>query len=407
MSPNECYALQARYLFPVDGPPIAEGMVAVQDGRIVAVGEHLSGAAPRDLGNAAILPGLINAHTHLEFSELTSPLGEAGMPFVDWIRAVVGWRRDAGDADQAAQRTQRAIRLGLAESHRAGVAQVGEIATSNFTANWSPNCFADIPIGATVFRELIGLAADRIESLLEIAEQHVAGDGVFRRGISPHAPYTVSPELVRRVARLSSQRGFPVAMHLAESSEELELLASASGPFVELLQELGAWDPSAIPRGVRPLDYLKLLAEADRALVIHGNYLARDELEFTAAHADRMAIVYCPRTHAYFGHGRYPLAEMLERGVRAALGTDSRASNPDLSLFEEMRHVARLGDVPLDRVLELGTFGGATALGIDAQCGTLTAGKRAEFTIVALPPAVGSADPHELLFDGLPSPPFP
>lgn len=396
MSTGQRPAFRARYLFPVDGPPIADGVLTVEGGRIAAVATSASSHAARDLGNVAVIPGLINAHTHLEFSDFTQPLGEPGMPFVDWIRQVVAWRRAIPDESAAAARTEAAIRAGLAESLRAGVTHLGDIAT----AGWSPAALTESPIGLTAFRELIGLSESRIEPLLEIASQHIANrEDAVRRGISPHAPYTVSPELVRRVAQLSAERRFPLAMHLAETIEELELLASAAGPFVELLSELDAWDPSAVPRGIRPFDYLKLLSEADRALVIHGNYLVRDEIELAAAHAERMAVVYCPRTHAFFHRGRYPLAEMLECGVRVALGTDSRASNPDLNLFEEMRFVAALGDVSLETALQLGTLAGAAALGVDAECGTLTPGKRADFAVVALPESKEASDPHELLFD--------
>ncbi len=131
----------------------------------------------------------------------------------------------------------------------------------------------------------------------------------------------------------------PVAMHLAESREELDLLRDGTGPFQDLLDERSMWDPQAIPLGSRPLDYLRMLADAPRALVIHGNYLDDEELAFLGANRERMSLVYCPRTHAYFFHPPYPLGRALAAGVHVALGTDSRASNPDLSLLEEMRFV--------------------------------------------------------------------
>ncbi len=133
--------------------------------------------------------------------------------------------------------------------------------------------------------------------------------------------------------------------------------------------------------------------------MIHGNYLAPDEIEFLAGHADRLAVVYCPRTHERFGHPRYPLARMLATGVRVALGTDSRASNPDLSLLEELRHVARHHpEIEPSAVLELGTICGARALGQHREIGTLIGGKLANLTVVPLPDRKGH-DPYELLFD--------
>ena len=184
-------------------------------------------------------------------------------------------------------------------------------------------------------------------------------------------------------------------MHLAESKAELQLLCSGEGPLRDLLVERGLWGQLALPRGLRPLDYLRQLARAQRALVIHGNYLDDDELAFLAKHADQMALVFCPRTHAFFRHEAYPLAKALSLGVAVALGTDSRGSNPDLSLLNEMRFVAQhyLDVSPAD-VVRLATLAGAQALGRDADTGTITPGKLANLTAIALPDR-NVNDPYE------------
>jgi cytosine/adenosine deaminase-related metal-dependent hydrolase len=209
----------------------------------------------------------------------------------------------------------------------------------------------------------------------------------------------VHPELLKAVVALSATERVPVAIHLAESPEEMELLSSGTGPLRTLLEDLGAWDGGLVRPGTRPLEYLRLLATADRALVIHGNYLDDEEIGFLAAHAERMAAVYCPRSHEWFGHRPYPLEKMLAAGAVVALGTDGRSSSPDLSLWAEMRAVARRHpSVPLSRVLEMGTIQGARALGWAADIGSLVPGKQADLTIVALPDhdAAGS---YELLFE--------
>lgn len=405
-------AIRASLVFPVTADPIRDGMVVFATGRIVEVGPYRPGFDTVDLGRVALLPGLINAHTHLEFSGLDRPLGEAGMPFTDWIRTVIhhrrgspaeGGGRDDRDADDDVhahrdvqhQRAtdvspESAIRRGLDESQRHGVALVGEIATSDFV--WS-----DSPVDTVVFRELIGLSHQHIDARLQLAREHISQ--VANAGLSPHAPYTVHPDLLRLVCELSAERQIPVAMHLAETMEELELLASASGPFVELLTDLNAWDPTAIPRGIEPANYLEQLAECWRSLVIHGNYLTRRERTFLAAHADRMTVVYCPRTHAWFGHGAYPLAELLAAGANVALGTDSRASNPDLSLFAEMQHVAAHHPhvAPAD-ILRMGTINAASGLGVAGCFGSIESGKRAQFCRIPLSDTE-TADPYEMLFD--------
>jgi cytosine/adenosine deaminase-related metal-dependent hydrolase len=209
--------------------------------------------------------------------------------------------------------------------------------------------------------------------------------------------------LLNRLVSLATQRALPVAMHVAESAEELELLAYGTGPFQALLEERGMWDAAAIPRGSRPMDYLRALGEAPRSLVIHGNYLDAEERSFLAANAGRMSLVYCPRTHAYFGHPPFPLAKLLAAGVRVALGTDSRASNPNLDLLSEMRHVAAngFGVDPLV-ILRMGTLNGAEALGRANEVGSITPGKLANLVAIRLP-AAGCANPTaalEAIFGG-------
>lgn len=392
-TPDNVVSLTARYVFPVAGPPLAGGAVTIRGERIVAV-EPTPPVGALDLGDVAILPGLVNAHTHLEFSECAAPLGTAGMSLPDWIRLVVASRRDAGDP-------RARIAAGLAESLRQGTCALGEIATSG----WTEDSINTAPLDLTAFYELIGLRADRADERLAAAEEFIANTTAatpghhWQAGISPHAPYSVHPELVVGLVRLAARHHLPVAMHLAESREELTLLTDGRGPFRDMLEAFDAWDETAIPHGTRPLEYLQLLAQAPRALVIHGNYLAADELEFLALQSDRMSLVYCPRTHFYFGHELHPLEKLLALGATVALGTDSRASNPDLSVLAEMRHVARRHrSISTELVLSLGTLAGARALGRGQDVGTLDAGKLANLAIVPVA-ARSPADPHELLFE--------
>ena len=386
-------ALQARYVFPVAGPPIADGMVAIRGSKIVAVGRNLAGTAVRDLGNVAILPGLVNAHTHLEFSRLAAPLGTPGMPLPAWIREAVAYRRATADAGNTA-----AVAQGLRESLAAGTTTLGEIATSDWRLAGA--AAADAKMSVRMFYELIAPLADRVPDAVLAAERflNAAATPTVLPALSPHAPYTVHPQLLAALVALGQRFQVPLAMHLAESREEIELLRSSSGPFAELLGDLNAWDPQPSARYPRVLDYLQQLARAPRVLVIHGNYLDDEETHFLAAHAGTMAVVYCPRTHHFFRHPAYPLARLMEWGVSMALGTDSRASNPDLSLLAEMRFVAEQHpEVDRSAVLTLGTLGGARALGVADQVGTLEAGKQADFAIVQIDPGTAK-DPHELVF---------
>jgi aminodeoxyfutalosine deaminase len=418
-------AFRARYVFPIDSPPVRDGVVAIDHDRIVAIGESSSPeihdllAAARDLGDVAVLPGFVNSHTHLELSDLKSPLGTSGMPFPDWIRLVVDWKRErdrqssqrfkARGRGLFIERIDDPIGIGIEQLVWSGVTAVGEIDSKLrsyqsghpvvSTAKKNP-----LPLEMTSFLEFIALP----ESVVESTKKTLVADLVYARrqwnaevlpGVSPHAPYTVHPELLRFCVRKAWEQKIPLAHHLAESREELMLLHSGRGPFVKLLEDFDAWDSRAIPIGSKPLDYLENLAKSHRALVIHGNYLDDEEIGFLAAHAEKMSVVYCPRTHAYFQHDPYPLAKMIAAGVNVAIGTDSRASNPDLSVLADMRFAAQQHPlVPPATLLRMITANAAKALGRDDEIGTLTPGKFADLAIMKLPRR-DAVDPHELLFD--------
>ena len=380
-------SLEARWVLPVSGEPIRDGVVHIEDDRIVAVEQGRAGQGTQDLGNVAILPGLINAHTHLELSGIDAPLGQPGISIVDWIRLVVGSRRS--ETYDAAESVSR----GMRECAQVGVAAVGDIVQS-------PPGPVEEPVTRTSFLELIGPTKSRAAEALESAAAYIGagqGRGAQHLGLSPHAPYSVRPELVEGACSLSSKHGIPVAFHLAESSEEMQLLHHATGPFRDLLEQLDSWDASVQCAGRSPLDFLEMLASADRALVVHGNYLNKKEIEFIAERREQMSVVFCPRTHAWFRHDPYPLESMLAAGVNVALGTDSRASSPDLNLLEEMRTVAKgHPSVPREKIVEMGTISGAQALGRDTEFGTLDPGKSAHLAVIDLP-ANRTNDPYAWL----------
>ncbi len=395
-SASPVVAYRAGYVFPVTRPPLADAYVVVRDGTIVSIATQRPDADRIvDWADRAILPGLVNCHAHLEFSDLAAPLGRAGLPFPTWIGEVIAHRRrqaEAGDIVPLSARIER----GLAECVAAGTVLLGEIAT----APWPDVPLVGQELEVVAFRELLGLDPERADELtLRGAEQlAAAAPAGLHWGLSPHAPYTVPFDALTRLAQLAARHRAPLAMHLAESPEEGELLATHGGPFRDLLELVGAWHPTAIPRGVRYLDYLRCLSESGRTLVIHGNFLTDEDGAWLARHSGTMSVVYCPRTHAYFGHPPHPFRRLRQQGVRVALGTDSRASNPDLSLFAELRWLAdHCPDVAPSDLLRMATLEGATALGFDHAYGSLEPGKRARFTCLPLP-AARTQDPYELLW---------
>jgi cytosine/adenosine deaminase-related metal-dependent hydrolase len=382
---------KAAWVIPMDRPPIENGVVEVHRGWIAAVRPALPRESAADLGDVALLPGLVNAHAHLEFSSVAEPFQPA-RPFTDWIRSLVAYRRRELASNSPAARI--AVQRGAAEAVQSGTTLLGEIAT----ADWSDGRLPTRRPHVVAFRELIGLRPELVNVQVELAAEWLrsSADRVTR-GLSPHAPYSVSPELLARSVALARQCHAPVAMHLAETREELQFLAEGRGPFVEMLQSFGAWPEGGQPTGRRPLDVLQSLADAPQALVVHGNYLADDELDFVAARP-WMSVVYCPRTHEFFGHEAHPWRRLLAKGANVALGTDGRGSNPDLSLWNELVFLhARFPDVAPNTLLELGTLRGARALGREQDCGSLSVGKRADLIAVSLPDSAARRDPLETL----------
>jgi cytosine/adenosine deaminase-related metal-dependent hydrolase len=373
------WTLTARWVFPVDAPPLEGGTVTVDGERIRAVEPHGCRTADLDLGNVAILPGLVNAHTHLDLGGLRGRCPPSP-DFTEWLRAVIRHRRQL-----TPPQVQADVRAGVAESLRSGTTLVGDI--SGDGGSWDE--LADAPMWAVVFRELLGLTEERAALAWEGLVRWLAGlpgSPTCRPGISPHAPYSVRVPLF--VAATS--RGVPVAIHLAETAAELELLAERRGPFVTFLKELGVWSPDGLAEC--PEHVLQLTDGPVPVLFAHGNYLRRD-----APVPANGSIVYCPRTHAAFSHPPHPFRDFLARGLRVALGTDSLASNPDLDVLAEARFLHRhYPDVPGDVLLRMATLSGAEALGWHKETGSLEPGKSADLVVLPLPDDDGP-DPHRLV----------
>jgi cytosine/adenosine deaminase-related metal-dependent hydrolase len=382
ISPERPWTLTGRWVFPVDAAPLERGVVTVEGDSIVAVEPARHAAVDIDFGEAAIIPGLVNAHTHLD---LTGLYGHAppSPDFTGWLRQVIAFRRN-----RTPEQVQADIRQGIAECVHCGTTLVGDISGDGGT--WE--ALASAPLRAVIYREFLGLPADRASRSWERLDNWLLATKpteTCRPGASPHAPYSVRADLFLAAAT----RGVPVATHLAETVAELELLEHHRGPFVSFLQDLGVWSPDGLARNTDHI--LSLLAGVEPTLIVHGNYLRPDtKLPSNAS------LVYCPRTHAAFGHTAHPFREFLRRGVRVALGTDSLASNPDLDLLAEARFLhEHYAEVPGEAILRMATLSGAEALGLADETGSLTPGKSADFAIVPLTDS-SEADPYRRLLGG-------
>lgn len=387
--------LQARWVAPIDQPPICNGAVVFGGGVVRAVGTAAAmrrawpGARQLALDDSAILPGLVNAHVHLELSAL-SP-GERPARFVDWLKRLVPQTPAPPEAIRAF--AENGVRAGVAQCLRFGVTTVGDI--SRQCAVTRP-MLSGGPLCVVSFGEVQAMARRRgfLDERLAAAADSSGESGFLRAGISPHAPYSVEAAGYRRCLEIARQRALPLATHLAETRDEAEFLADHYGPFRELWEYLGDWDDAVPTFAGGPIRYAHALGLLDYPCVLaHVNYCDDDELAILAA--GRASVVYCPRTHAWFDHPPHRWREMLSAGINVAIGTDSCASSPDLNLVDDLRLLHRIyPQVPADELWESATLRGARALGLENIVGSITPGKSAD--LIALG-AVGNNPLQEIL----------
>ena len=324
-------------MVPIDGPPIRDGWVTVDRGRIAALGHR---AAPRpekdvrevDLGEVAILPGLVNAHTHLELSYLRDEVAPAS-EFVSWIRGLLAARRLI--TDSRSPDILDAIDRAVAEAIACGTAVLGDI--SNTLASFSP--LASSTLAAVVFYEIVKFNAPDPEDVVERARRaldELAPTALVRTSLAAHAPYSVAPLVFRAIRKDIDRDPFaPCSVHLAESVEEVEFIQTGGGPWRTLLEELGSWDPAFTAPGVSPVQYLDERGFLDaRVLAVHGVQASAADLARLASRGT--TLVTCPRSNGHTGAGVPPIEDFYKSGVRVAIGTDSLASAPDLSVFAEV-----------------------------------------------------------------------
>ena len=384
----------AGWVVPIAGRPIRDGWVDVDHGVVTAVGRPPGGAPARrrevDLRACAILPGLVNAHVHLELSGLRDQVPPApSMPL--WVRRMTA--RRAGSAPDVA-----AIEQAIAEARRCGTALLGDIA--NTPASVAPLRAAGMP--AVVFNELLGF--DRRDPAACVAQacgriEQQAGRNPRLR-LAAHAPYSVSPALFAALRSAAEERQlWPLSVHLAESREELEFLRSGTGAWRDLLEELGRWDPGWSAGAAGPVGYLEKLGWLGPDTVLaHGVQLTGAELARVAEAG--ATLVTCPRSNRWTGAGTPPIDRFHAAGVRLAVGTDSLASVADLNLFAELAEMRRIAPaVPAAALLRAATLSGAAALGYGAEYGAIAAGRPA--ALIAVKGAGRAGDVEEYLVGGV------
>jgi cytosine/adenosine deaminase-related metal-dependent hydrolase len=375
--------LVASHLAPMSGAIVRDGGVLIDNARVVAVGvaTQLRAGNPDarvvDLGEAVVLPGLVNAHVHLELTGVRRP-SPAPESFVDWILAI---RESMAGVRDFPSFIKASTSSGIGQCLRYGVTAVGDI---SLNPGMTRPRLLERGIRGVGFGEVLGMAGRRGQfegRLAEAVDRSFETQGL-RAGIEPHAPYSLDLEGYRRCVEGAGRRGLPVATHLAETPHEAEFLARHEGEFRRLWEALGEWEQGVSRFEGGPLRAMKAVGLLDHWPVVlaHVNCVGDEEMEILAG--SRASVVYCPRTHEYFGRPRHRFREMMALGVNVAIGTDSCASSPDLNVVEDLRLVHRqCPELGAGELFAMVTTRAARALGMAGQVGSIEAGACADFCV--------------------------
>jgi cytosine/adenosine deaminase-related metal-dependent hydrolase len=382
--------IRARAVVPVVSEPIENGAVVVGGNKIAAVGpfdeiRRQHSGAVLDLGEVVLLPGLINAHCHLDYTVMRGKIGQQES-FADWIRAINAEKAKLGDQDYV-----DSIKLGFAEAQRFGTTTI-----ANLTA--IPKLVASIaePIRTWWFGELIDVRTpEQAEQIVNDAVEDLKSTRHW--GLAPHAPFTASARLYTRCEEISRKENLPLTTHLAESREEMQMFRDGTGPAFDFLEGIG-----------RPMDdcgretpvsrFLRTRSLNQRWIVAHLNELDAADFELLET-APKFHIAHCPRSHSFFRHAPFQLERLRTLGFNSCLGTDSLASNSDLSLFAEMRALLEKNPGIAPRsALRMATLDGASALGEQNRLGCIRAGASAD--LIALPHSHSNVFESIVAFDG-------
>ncbi len=389
--------LRARMVVPVSRPPIEDGVVCLSGERVAWVGRRAdlpaSHAADNevDLGDAILLPGLINAHCHLDYTDMA---GQISPPrsFADWIKSMVAFKAAWTLAD-----FQTSWHHGAAMLLKNGTTTVADIEA---IPELIPAAWEQTPLRVISFRELLNVRS-RVPAA-EIVERAVndwlgASGSEGRVGLSPHAPYTTTTELLEMAARAAHRRRWRLTTHVAESEQEFEMYMYRQGALFDWLK--GQRDVADCGKG-SPVQHLERCGYLDENLLaVHVNYLWRHDADVLGRH--RVSVAHCPQSHDYFQHLRFPRVELEDAGVNICLGTDSLATTRssrgrelELNLFDEMRAFsAKSPDVSPEHILRMATVNGAKALGMAGVIGELTEGAMAD--LIAIPFSGSEREVHE------------
>ncbi|MFL5503160.1 MAG: amidohydrolase family protein [Gemmatimonadaceae bacterium] len=395
----------ARWVLPITQPPIENGTVVEREGLITYVGSRAEAPAgeDQDLGDAILLPGLINTHTHLELTAMRGFLEDCR--FAEWIDRLRQSRNEILDAPLLLD----SARLGIIEGLEAGITSYADTCSSGVALY----AMRELGVRGIMYQEVFGPDPSQAGIAMQDLEDRIGKLGAEQTdlvslGVSPHAPYTVSDPLYAAAAKFARSLRLPLAMHIAESEPEHDLVTKGTGDFA------ARWTRRGIPATRRARSPIALLEKHDAlgsdALLIHCVRVDDADIATIARHD--CSVAHCPASNAKFGHGIAPLLPLVDAGVRVGIGSDSVASNNRMDILDEARLAVLIHRAATTRhdtfgahqALELATIGGARALRIDSRVGSLEVGKDADLAAfrVDIPRTTPVGDPYSAAIFALP-----
>jgi len=367
-----------RIITRLDRIPLAAGAIVVQYGRIMAIGKDAAMMSKYPdhrivrMENAVVMPGLVNVHTHLELPLLLDDIGAQN--YTDWVLDLIEKKKFLTQNDYAV-----AAHRNIASLIRSGTTTVAEISTHGI----SPLVLGKSGLRAVIFHEIISMVQDRQAFVLPRLR---SASRLIRYGYSPHSPHTVSEIVLRELHRITAKRAIPLCMHVAETTDESRLLQHKKSGLDRLYAAAG-WDVTLAPKARSSFEFLRSLGLLSPAfLAVHA--VQADRADIALIKKSGAVIAHCPRSNHEIGVGTMPLKKFLDARISVGLGTDSLASAPTLNLWDEMRYayqVHRRSGITQKDIFHMATMGGAGALGMDQETGSLEPGKKADLIAIPLP----------------------
>ena len=384
--------LAADHILPISAPVISRGAIAFEDDVITAVGPlddvlaQFPDVALEDLGEAAILPGLVNCHSHLEITSMRGALDDVEHDFAAWLLKLNGLRENLSPEE-----IEEAAIAGAREGAEAGVTCFGDIGRMGEAGL---HALKTVGLRGILFQETEFSPDNRtanddfIKLAAKFEKLHAEQTDLVKVGLSPHSPYTVGSSLFELIAQYSIINKVPLTIHASESANEVELLTCGTGFFTDVYERYSVEWVSPLCTPIAYLDRLGVLSA--QPLLAHCVNVTDDDIRRIAASGSKIA--HCPTSNAKFGHGYAPLESFLDSGIDVGLGSDSVASNNVCDLLSESRFAAlaarnRPGSkrfITAKEMLETATLGGACALGLDGSIGSLEPGKQADIAVISL-----------------------